>query len=522
MKIVNTYIDNVAAASGMNDNVYSTNTEYSLINYRIHAASPMVDRHAFKSGGCTPTAGYQACVSQDQLLAELASFVTDNKLPTGLAHYYPLFFPSGVQVAARWGSAEEKSGVDFCAYHDSTKTATGKTVVLAVEPFGNICSSGQMPNGDKAADTQIDTLSHEILESISDPVKPSAWRDGAGAENADMCNGNYGPPLGSTDPAHPATTRYNQVINGAKYYTQTNFSNLSYLVSPFGGCVQNKAQVDSRLLGKQSGTSPNTLTVHATSYRMPADGSATSMITATVVDRNGRPVAGDDVVFRVASGRGTHGSCGSLDPVTGTVSTTNADGVVTVRYKASATSLACDVVAIEGATGQSDQALIDQGTLDQTAPTITATLPESVTAGGPAVTFTATITNPSGFAVRNARVGITVTGDKSASQGVNASQLHLSFADRSTNGQYTQVRLIGSTAVGGEITGVLPPNTGSNFPAGATKTITFKLSVDRGAVPSTKTSTTLHLTTDFDQVNLASGSTTTLDSSVASTKVHAA
>jgi hypothetical protein len=208
--------------------------------------------------------------------------------------------------------------------------------------------------------------------------------------------------------------------------------------------------------------------------------------------------------------------------VTGTVSTTNADGVVTVRYKASATSLACDVVAIEGATGQSDQALIDQGTLDQTAPTITATLPASVTAGGPAVTFTATITNPSGFAVRNARVGITVTGDKSASQGVNATQLHLSFADRSTNGQYTQVRLIGSTAVGGEITGVLPPNTGSNFPAGATKTITFKLSVDRGAVPSTKTSTTLHLTTDFDQVNLASGSTTTLDSSVASTKVHAA
>jgi hypothetical protein len=38
-------------------------------------------------------------------------------------------------------------------------------------------------------------------------------------------------------------------------------------------------------------------------------------------------------------------------------------------------AVACDVVAIEGVTGQSDQAMIDQGTLDQTAPTITATLP---------------------------------------------------------------------------------------------------------------------------------------------------
>jgi hypothetical protein len=86
MQIINTYIDSVAAASGKNDNVYSTNTEYSLINYRIHAAAPMVDSRAFPSGGCTPTTGYQACVSQDQLLAEVASFVTKNKLPTGLAH----------------------------------------------------------------------------------------------------------------------------------------------------------------------------------------------------------------------------------------------------------------------------------------------------------------------------------------------------------------------------------------------------------------------------------------------------
>jgi hypothetical protein len=427
-----------------------------------------------------------------------------------------------VQITAKWGSKEDKSGVDFCAYHDSTKTATGKTVVLAVEPYGNICPSGQAPNGDKAADTQIDTLSHEILESIADPVKPSAWRDAAGAENADMCNGNYGPPLGSTDRAHPTTTRYNQVINGAKYYTQTNFSNLSYLVSAFGGCVQSKAQVDSRLQGKQSGTSLNTLTVHASTYRMPADGAPTSTLTATVVDRNDRPVARDDVVFRVGSARGTEGACGSLAPTAGTVGTTNADGVVTVRYQASANNVACDVVAIEGATGQSDQAMIDQGTLDQTAPTITAALPASIAPGGPVVTFSATVRNPSPFAIHNARVSITITGDKTATEGVTASQLHLSFADRSTNGQYTRVQLIGSTAAGGEITAVLPPNTGSNFAAGATETITFTLSVDRGAVPSGKTSTALHLTTDFDQVNLASGSTTTLDSSVASTKVHAA
>jgi len=40
---------------------------------------------------------------------------------------------------------------------------------------------------------------------------------------------------------------------------------------------------------------------------------------------------------------------------------TDVSGVVTVRYQASSGDVACDVQAIEGSTGQSDQVVIAQG-----------------------------------------------------------------------------------------------------------------------------------------------------------------
>jgi hypothetical protein len=45
--IINKYVTDIAAASGANDNVYSIDTEYSNLQYLIHAGTPAVDASAF-------------------------------------------------------------------------------------------------------------------------------------------------------------------------------------------------------------------------------------------------------------------------------------------------------------------------------------------------------------------------------------------------------------------------------------------------------------------------------------------
>jgi hypothetical protein len=61
--------------------------------------------------------------------------------------------------------------------------------------------------------------SHEHAEAITDPTG-TAWYDNMGYENGDKCAWNFGAALGGTN-----GTFYNQVINGAHYYLQQEWSN---------------------------------------------------------------------------------------------------------------------------------------------------------------------------------------------------------------------------------------------------------------------------------------------------------
>jgi len=504
MSIVNTYIANVAAASGSDDNVYSVDTEYSNIDYLVHAGRAIVDGADFPAG-CTPDPGYKACIEYSRFTNALKAFVAANRLPADLAHLYPVFLPKEAQVGIEPDG--EKSGSTFCAFHSATKTASGSPLIFAVEPYGNVCPNGQAPNGDAAADTQVDTLSHEIIEAITDPTSPQAWLDTKGTnENGDMCNGNYGPPLGSTDPAHPETTRYTQVINGGTYYTQTNFSNVSYGVSPQGGCVQSDVQANARREAPATQPALNSILIRAGDDKLVADGVAT--ITATVFDPNGAPVGGDDVTFRSETKDGSPGQCGSLNPPPGTVAMTDVSGVVTVRYQASSGDVACDVQAIEGSTGQSDQVVIAQGpAADRSAPTIVTELPATFVPGSSRATITATVTNHSPASIPDARVGIVITGDNAGARGVLAHQVHLLFADSATQGTFVAVPLTGGTARGGEIKGFVPVPGGS-LAAGKSEVIRFTVSIDPDAILSAVTGAALHVEADLDQVRQSDASST--------------
>lgn len=91
-------------------------------------------------------------------------------------------------------------GTSFCAYHTRSNVAgTDIKWALIPEPSskGASCdgnfANGQTvtPNGDAGADEMIDSIMHELSETVTDPDL-NAWYTSNGAEDGDLCNYNYG------------------------------------------------------------------------------------------------------------------------------------------------------------------------------------------------------------------------------------------------------------------------------------------------------------------------------------------
>ncbi len=115
----------------------------------------------------------------------------------------------------------------YCAYHSSFNISGHGLTLWANEPYIGIslghCASGSTPspNADDA-DHEINPLSHEHNETITDPTG-GGWFDVNGTgENGDKCNFNFGTAIGSN-----VNGAYNQLINGNPYEIQQEWSNAS-------------------------------------------------------------------------------------------------------------------------------------------------------------------------------------------------------------------------------------------------------------------------------------------------------
>jgi hypothetical protein len=239
--IVNGYLQNVAAASQQNTNVFSVGTQYyqqasstspkQFIQYVVTAGAEIDDTTAYPASGghtgCVAQTGYTVCVSDPDLQTELQSRLTALSKPINDSNLYLVLFPSGVETCSSAGNSSCTSNT-YCAYHSSHTVGSG-SMLYANEPYPDLahCSDpfngAQAPNGDPEADAQVSLISHEANETITD--WGSAWFDSAGYEDGDECAYVYGVPLGSTG---GSGTFYNQVIGSGKYYTQLEFSNEDY------------------------------------------------------------------------------------------------------------------------------------------------------------------------------------------------------------------------------------------------------------------------------------------------------
>ena len=114
-----------------------------------------------------------------------------------------------------------------CAYHNHfTDSNTGKNVVWANIPdlsviVNNItCQVWPSPNYDQFADSAVNMMSHELFESLTDPLV-TAWASSAGGEIADLCDTNFGSQVGSILLNPGADVE----LNGNYYRVQEEWSN---------------------------------------------------------------------------------------------------------------------------------------------------------------------------------------------------------------------------------------------------------------------------------------------------------
>ncbi|HEY4333754.1 MAG TPA: Ig-like domain-containing protein [Ilumatobacteraceae bacterium] len=508
---INTFLANVAAASGSTDNVFSVPTEYYQVNsdssktgiqYKITAGTPIVDTNPFPANGCTPVQGMTNCITDSQIRAELTTLAGSNSMIADLTNFYPMFFLPGVETADSDGS---NSAAQYCGYHRAFPLGSSLLAYANMPYEEQYCDAGQGPNGNHVTEGAVSTLSHELNEAITDPVDDArAWNDNVGYEIADICENDYGVALGSTDPANPATTQYNQVINGAKYYIQTEFSNLAFAAhGPGNGCVQSEDEANAPV----STTSTAVARVYTDAYpnSLPADGKTTADVATSISDASDNVMEGDTVFFSVYAIEG-NGQCGTLSA---TSAKTGADGYADVTYTASLDDVVCGVVATDVMGGQSSTGAIYQGAEQADAPMATDTFPTTMQAGAAPITFTTTFTNPTALPIPSAQVDFSIFPGDKATVNVDAGQVQLGYSLTGAAGPFNAVTLSGSSINDGDIQGTLGDMGGLKIPPDSQLVVTYQMSLD-ASVPDGGADPLLSFEAYLDQANTATGSSSNL------------
>lgn len=290
--IINQYLGDVAHDSHNrhNDtNVFSTATEYSgsngSISYDMALGGVIRDHNPFPKGqGCSvgkldtsgiyaDGTGYTACLDDAQVTAEIQNVITALNLPSDYNHEYVMLTPKHVESCFYSGNTTNTKNVctinhypsaGYCAYHTmfgplypiSGTVYANLPYPVYQSPVGFTCGTDagghgtiESPNfdgnpGSRDADVEVSPLSHEIMESITDPNTTDGWFDGIGNENGDDCayvfgNGTWTDMLGGTLGSY-----YNQIINNHHYITQEEFSNADWFhTDGAGGCVRSESDV---------------------------------------------------------------------------------------------------------------------------------------------------------------------------------------------------------------------------------------------------------------------------------------
>ena len=182
------------------------------------------------SGGCASPSGAPTCLTDGQVQAEIDAVAPADE--RGLGNLWFVLLPAGVDECITAGSCGTNS---FAGYHEAMDLAHGVTIYgVIINPIVEfVPPPGGDPQGNPDAEATIDTVAHETVEAITDPVG-TGWEDPNGFEVGDKCE--VGPQIGSPLGYAPDGSPYDQLIGGHEYLIQEMWSNDD------GGCVQRTTQ----------------------------------------------------------------------------------------------------------------------------------------------------------------------------------------------------------------------------------------------------------------------------------------
>jgi PKD domain len=263
IELIDQFFEGVADESNGLTSVFALSAQYTETGgaraaYNTIFRGSRVDTDTYPDDGCTdPDHALNenfACLTDEQLRAELRSYIAANKLPAGPDTLYYLFTPPDLTVCTDGGTVtghcsdsaranpwtlfsntpttkeeEEKASYEnsFCSYHSDTSSSSGETLLYAVIPWvagtygagpevlpehrnGADCQDGtellQEPNqilGTTSVDGYYDRglpdvlvnqISAEQLATVTDPEFNGWFEPASGNEAPDQCRNWFEEP----------------------------------------------------------------------------------------------------------------------------------------------------------------------------------------------------------------------------------------------------------------------------------------------------------------------------------------
>ncbi len=184
------------------------------------------------TGTAYPHAGTTGDPLHDaDIQTEVHNAVTTNGWTEDATHIVAVFTATNIQECMD-GTCTFSAVNGFCAYHghftdgkndaiyaymsfDNFVHLAGRTCVAGQTAGDSDPNRGVYPNGDVSADAEVNTLSHEVIESETDPHPNATWTGPLG-EIGDACNFTFTPRNSSGADVY---------LNGHPYIVQEEWSN---------------------------------------------------------------------------------------------------------------------------------------------------------------------------------------------------------------------------------------------------------------------------------------------------------
>jgi len=173
---------------------------------RIHTVDEYVGLHGDNRYTLGKSANYdftpQSTPFTDNDIVAIVHAVAVASGETGYGHIYHVFLPTGIDECfdstfTQCYSPDNPGSFVFCAYHGYADFDDIGHVIYSVEPYQNVPGCREplgSPNG-RLIDSTNDTLSHELIEAITDPDLDAWWNSQGfgmyGEEVADECIFEY-------------------------------------------------------------------------------------------------------------------------------------------------------------------------------------------------------------------------------------------------------------------------------------------------------------------------------------------